>query len=270
MAGCTWSMTRWSLTGRSAARRTVNGRVGSVARRLRRWRSWSVASGSGGTPGNLAEPWRQRLPRSRKNLSRPGRRRTWLGRNRYPSRPWRGQRRGDRPCPRARRQRRTHRRNQWPCRSKTCGSFHALLRGFDGGSCGDHRRRGEPYRLRLAHALLSDRSFVVHDRHRGALAPRGFFHCRFASQAPPHQYDLIILQRTGVRFLVGDPQIRKQLKNRAGFNFQFPSQLVDANFAHTLRLWRGKFLPEPEVWYFPILPFQLNHRRYATALHFLS
>ncbi len=267
MAGRTGSMTR----------RTVNRRVGTVTRRWRRrlsgrsrsMTSRSIAAGSGGTPGHLAEPGRQRLPRSRKNLSRPGSRRTWLRRNRYPSRPWRGQRRSKRPCARARRERRTHRRNQWPCRSKTCGSFHALLRGFNGRSFEDDRRRGKPRRFRRAHALLGDRSFIVEDGHRGALAPRGFFHCRFASQPPTDQQHLVVFQRTGMRLLVGDSQIRKQLQNRAGFNFQFPSQLVDANFAHTLRLWRG--IPSrARILVFPILPSQLKHRHYATALHFLS
>jgi hypothetical protein len=233
LAGCARSMTR-----RSAARWTINWRAGSVARRRRSGRSRSIDSRRGRGPRNLAEPGRQRLPRSRENLSRPGRRRTWFGRNRNPSRSGRGQRRGNRPRPRACRHRRTYRRNQRPCRSKTCGTFRAFLRGLI-GSFGDRHRRGGLRRLQFGHALFRNRRFTLQDGDRGVLPPRSFFHCRFASQASPHQQDLIVFQRTGVRLLVGDAQIRKQLQNRAGLNFQFPSQLVDANFAHTLRLWRG-------------------------------
>jgi hypothetical protein len=101
------------------------------------------------------------------------------------------------------------------------------------------RGRSKRYRIRLAHAPLSDWRFVLHDGHRGTLPPRRLFHRRLASEAPPHYDHLIVFERTGMRLLLGDAQFREHLEDRAGFNFQFPSQLVDANFAHTLRLWRG-------------------------------
>jgi hypothetical protein len=63
--------------------------------------------------------------------------------------------------------------------------FHTLLESFDGGFVDRGRRNGT--RLWLAYALFSDWRFALQHGHRGAFAPRGFFHCRFASQVPPHE-----------------------------------------------------------------------------------
>jgi hypothetical protein len=145
---------------------------------------------------------------------------------------------GPRRRRRARGQRRTHRRDQGPLRCKSHGSFHAHLGSFS-RNFGYGGRSHKRHRLWLAIFRIGDQRVIIHHGHGGTLPPRRLLHCRFASQAPPHQHDLIVLQRTGMRLLVGDAQVRKQLEDRAGLNFQFPSQFVDANFAHTLRLWRG-------------------------------
>jgi hypothetical protein len=81
-------------------------------------------------------------------------------------------------------------------------SFHALLVDFRGG-LQDRRRRGGP-RFRFAHVLLGGRRFSLQNRDRGGLPARGFFHRRFASQAPPYEQYLIVFQRAGVRLFVGD------------------------------------------------------------------
>jgi hypothetical protein len=43
----------------------------------------------------------------------------------------------------------------------------------------------------------------------------------------------VVVERTGVRLLVGDAQFRQQLQNDVRLDFEFSSQLVDANFTHT-------------------------------------
>jgi hypothetical protein len=237
MTGSPRSLCRRTVTRGTVARGTVDRSV--VTRRLRSGRSRcatsrDIDSRMNRRPRDLAEPGRQRLPRSRKNLPGPGRGGTRFGWNGNAARPWRGQRRGNWMSG-AGGERRTYRRNDRTQRRKTCGSFHAHLGGFH-GNFGDPGGRGK---LRLALALIAKRRFIVEDGDCRGFAPRGLFHRRFTAQAPPHHHDLIVLQRTGVRLLIGDSQVRKQLKDRAGLNFQFPSQLVDANFAHTLRLWRG-------------------------------
>jgi hypothetical protein len=50
--------------------------------------------------------------------------------------------------------------------------------------------------------------------------------------APEIQHDVII-ERTGVRLLIGDAQFRQQLQNDVRLDLEFSSQLVDANFTHT-------------------------------------
>jgi hypothetical protein len=63
--------------------------------------------------------------------------------------------------------------------------FDALLKGFDRSFLDRGRCNGA--RLWLAHALFSDRRFAIQHGHRGALAPRSFFHRGFASQVPTHE-----------------------------------------------------------------------------------
>jgi len=46
------------------------------------------------------------------------------------------------------------------------------------------------------------------------------------------QHDVII-ERTGVRLLIGNAQFRQQLQNDVRLDLEFSSQLVDANFTHT-------------------------------------
>lgn len=56
-----------------------------------------------------------------------------------------------------------------------------------------------------------------------------------STQAAPHQQSLIVFQRAGMRLLLRDAQFRKHFDNRVGLDFQLPGQLVDTNFAHTVR-----------------------------------
>lgn len=43
---------------------------------------------------------------------------------------------------------------------------------------------------------------------------------------------LVLFQRTGVGFLLGDTYFRKNVENRLAFYFQLPGQIVDSNLAH--------------------------------------
>ena len=65
---------------------------------------------------------------------------------------------------------------------------------------------------------------------RGARAGRGSFGARFKNGA--HLLSLVVLERTGVRLLLGDTSFRKNVENRLAFNFQLPSQIVDSNLTH--------------------------------------
>jgi hypothetical protein len=65
---------------------------------------------------------------------------------------------------------------------------------------------------------------------RGARAGRGSFGARFENGA--HLLSLVVLERTGVRLLLGDTSFRKNVENCLAFNFQLPSQIVDSNLTH--------------------------------------
>jgi len=65
---------------------------------------------------------------------------------------------------------------------------------------------------------------------RGARAGRGSFGARFKNGA--HLLSLVVLERTGVRLLLGDTSFRKNVENCLAFNFQLPSQIVDSNLTH--------------------------------------
>ena len=46
------------------------------------------------------------------------------------------------------------------------------------------------------------------------------------------QRDLVV-ERTGMRLLIHDAQFRQHVQNDARLDFEFSSQLVNANFTHT-------------------------------------
>ena len=48
----------------------------------------------------------------------------------------------------------------------------------------------------------------------------------------PYLRCLVLLQRTGMRLLLGDPQLRKDVGNRLAFDFQLSRQIVDSNLTH--------------------------------------
>ena len=45
----------------------------------------------------------------------------------------------------------------------------------------------------------------------------------------------VVIERAGVRFLVGDAQFGQDVKNHIGLDFQLTGQLIDADLTH---MWR--------------------------------
>jgi hypothetical protein len=52
----------------------------------------------------------------------------------------------------------------------------------------------------------------------------------------------VIVERTGMRFFVGDAQFRQKLKDNVGLDLELASELVDADFTHTVAPRRMNFL----------------------------
>jgi hypothetical protein len=44
----------------------------------------------------------------------------------------------------------------------------------------------------------------------------------------------VVIERAGVRLLVGNTQLCQRLKNHVGLYFELSGQLIDANFTHTM------------------------------------
>jgi len=174
---------------------------------------------------SVAHRRRHRLARSRKNLAGPGRR--WRGaRGNHGSAVDRSTRRAGLPGGQWRTQRK--------CRTNRRGRG---FRSFN-GSRGDRPRRFWSGRrwsgLHHGRRRFRNSSF---GRANNFFARRRFLLGLFANTstcnpAAEVQHDIII-ERTGVRLLLGDAQFRQQLQNDVRLDLEFSSQLVDANFTHT-------------------------------------
>ncbi len=188
------------------------GRRGSCRERRRRW--WSSR--------------RYRLARARKNLAGPrsrGRRRRGPGRNGSGSQRWM-QRRAS-----SGRQRRSYGR-----RFRTRGFFgDCVIRSV--GVIG----RG---RFRNRSGCTFGRLFSNGRRGRGLfLFEWGFLHCdrggviggrRFTTrEAPANVVGHGFVDRAGMRFFLRDAEFRQHLNQSMGGDLELPSQLVDADFAHS-------------------------------------
>jgi hypothetical protein len=57
---------------------------------------------------------------------------------------------------------------------------------------------------------------------------------RMSAQMLADQFRLVLLQRAGVRFLLGNTHHWQNVKNRLALDFQFPGQIVDSNLTHPL------------------------------------
>ena len=54
------------------------------------------------------------------------------------------------------------------------------------------------------------------------------------SEVLPDQIGYVIVQRTGMGFLLGHSQLGEQVENPLRFYLELPRQLVDAGFSHML------------------------------------
>jgi hypothetical protein len=90
----------------------------------------------------------------------------------------------------------------------------------------DHRC----FRLRrLDRLLLFDLFGFFHRRGRSAACRLGD---AFSVDAFAHQLRDGLINRTGVRLLFGDADLRQHFYDHVRWNLQLPRQLVDADFAH--------------------------------------
>jgi hypothetical protein len=55
-----------------------------------------------------------------------------------------------------------------------------------------------------------------------------------AGQPAPERQRYFVIERAGVRFLVGDANLGQQLKNHVRFDFELACQLINTDFAHTI------------------------------------
>ena len=172
---------------------------------------------------------RERLARARENLSGFGRRRNRArGNHRSPAA------RNVRNARLAGRQRRTNRkcgphRRGWRLRCLR-RFFRCLRHGSGLRLCrgADRLRRRRRHRcLGRAYGFLGGGGFAL-------LARRLGWFCKGASRhaAADLQGDIVV-ERTGMRLLFGDAQLRQHVQDDARLDFEFPRQLVNANFTHT-------------------------------------
>jgi hypothetical protein len=56
----------------------------------------------------------------------------------------------------------------------------------------------------------------------------------FACHTLANLQGYVVIERAGVRLLVGNTQLRQRLKNHVGLYFELSGQLIDANFTHTI------------------------------------
>jgi hypothetical protein len=78
----------------------------------------------------------------------------------------------------------------------------------------------------------------------GAAGPRGLARglgFTGGTEVGAHLLRLVLFERAGVRFLLGDSYFRKYVENRFAFDFQLPGQIVDSNLAHPPLMSSGLF-----------------------------
>jgi len=216
-------------------RRRRNGGHGSArpgrARRRHHGRRRGMSRGTGlrrscrrGLGGIAHRSW-HRLARSRKNLAGP---RGWRrgARRNHGSTVHRSTRRTGLPgCEwRTQRKCRTNRRG---CGFRSfngsrCGRPRSFWRGLRWSGLRHGRRRFRNPSIGLTNRFFARRWFLL----------SLFGNATTRNSAAEVQHDVII-ERTGVRLLLGDAQFRQQLQNDVRLDLEFSSQLVDANFTHT-------------------------------------
>jgi hypothetical protein len=48
----------------------------------------------------------------------------------------------------------------------------------------------------------------------------------------PHLLGFMLFDGTGMRLLLGDPDLKQDIENRFTFDFQLPGQIVNSNLTH--------------------------------------
>src|SRR5581483_4132458 len=141
------------------------------------------------------------------------------------------------------------------CRARRC---RGRARGGCGGRGGDRGTRGRGRGTSLGSGFgllaLEDRLQGVAGlgdvrEVKGWLGVGGWFGgcCRTgaAGQVVAYLLGLMLLDRGGVRLLLGDADGRESVKNGLALDLQFPCKIVDANFAHLILLLRAAIHSRP-------------------------
>jgi len=79
---------------------------------------------------------------------------------------------------------------------------------------------------------IEDSGLVVIRRRLKVANRSGVGLARRYEPLPDRQHDIVV-ERTGMRLLLSNAQIGQQVYDHPGLDFQFPSKLIDSNFAHT-------------------------------------
>jgi hypothetical protein len=63
-----------------------------------------------------------------------------------------------------------------------------------------------------------------------------------ATDVGSYFFRFMLLERTGVRFLLSHSDVRQRVENGFAFNFQFPGEIVDSNLTHPAFLFPALWL----------------------------
>lgn len=156
-----------------------------------------------------------------------------------------------------RRCRRNRGRNGWRRSSHWRSGFrcrrwwwcnHELRRRWRRGRTNRRRRNGNAFLLlrnRFQHIArtrdmrkinLGLDFFFAAQRPRGARRRRVRF--RRPADVGPYFFCFVLLERTGMRLLLGDSDKRQRIENGFTLNFQLPGEIVDSNLTHPAFLLR--------------------------------
>src|SRR5580704_17818331 len=86
------------------------------------------------------------------------------------------------------------------------------------------------------------RSFFVNMRRRLGCLMRSRTRRPVASHTFTNLKSYVVVERAGMGFLVHDTQFRQQIENDVRFYFELASQLIDADFTHTVEPQRKFFV----------------------------
>jgi hypothetical protein len=118
---------------------------------------------------------------------------------------------------------------------RSFGAPRFRTRGFRAGSF-DRDRLGLCHRLGARDFLFVSRRRMLDCRSEILRLSRvgAFAGAAFGSDTPAHFERNIVVERTGMRFLVSYAEFRQEIEDHVWLDLELASQLVDADFTHTM------------------------------------